>query len=167
MSNRKSSSLDSSMTGKLDKPTRLYFESYIQLLRNSVGSNMFRNLYVRTEEQGVFDALDDGYNSCAFYVSAVLVIFKKLSAIHGTVDSTKKDLFNSGWREIDEPKAGDVLVWEAMQFDDGLKEHIGFYLGKGKAISISWTKKTPIIHDKNFGDSKRKITHVFRLNQWD
>jgi len=150
---------------KTSKPKRLYFESYIQLIHNSVGSNLFCNFYVETPEKGKFDALDDGYNSCAFYVSAVLVIFKKISGIHGTVDSTLKDLQESGWIQVNEPKEGDVIVWEAQQFDDGLKSHIGFSLGNGKTISISSTKKTPIEHSDTF-DGKRKIVNIFRQTDW-
>ena len=147
------------------KPKRLYFESYIQLIRNSIGSNLFRNFYVEVPERGKFDAIDDGYNSCAFYVSAVLVVFKKLSGIHGTIDSTIKDLKESGWIQVNNPKEGDVIVWEAQQFDDGLKEHIGFSLGNCKAISISWTNKTPIEHSDTF-DGKRNIVSIFRQIDW-
>ena len=148
------------------KPRRLYFKSYIQLIHNSVGSNLFRNLYVETPERGEFDALDDGYNSCAFYVSSVLVIFKKLSGIHGTVVSTIRDLTESGWHEVSKPQAGDVLVWEAQQFDDGLKEHIGFSLGNGRAVSTSWANKAVVVHDDVF-DGKRKITKILRQSDWD
>ncbi len=150
---------------KIAKPKRLYFESYIKLIKNSIDSNLFRNFYVETPEQGKFDALDDGYNSCAFYVSAVLVIFKKISGIHGTIDSTIKDLRESGWTEVSEPKEGDVIVWEAQKFDDGLKKHIGFSIGRGKAISMSWTNKNPIEHSDTF-DGKRKIVTIFRQTDW-
>ena len=149
------------------KPLRLYLKSYLQVVRNSVGSNLFRNLYVHTDEKGDFDALDDGYNSCAFFVSAILVLFKKLKGIHGTVGSTVKDLIESGWVEADKPQQGDILVWEAQQFDDGLKEHIGFSLGNKRAISVSWLKKTPVEHDEHFGEDNRKITHIFRMPNWD
>ena len=150
---------------RITQPQRLYFKSYLQLIHNSIGSNLFRNFYVETAERGKFDALDDGSNSCAFYVSAVLVIFKKISGIHGTIDSTIKDLKESGWTEVSEPREGDVIVWEAKKFDDGLKEHIGFSIGNGKAISMSWTKKTPIEHSDTF-DSKRKIINIFRQTNW-
>jgi len=150
-----------------NKPKRLYFKTYIQLIQNSVGSNLFRNFYVSSIEKGEFDALDDGENSCAFYVSSILVIFKKLNGIHGTVNSTIKDLEDSGWTEVEQLKAGDVVLWEALQFDDGLKEHIGFSIGDGRAISISWKEKTPIEHDEHFGDTKRKITHIYRMTDWD
>ncbi len=150
-----------------EKPVRLYFESYLQIVRNSVGSNLFRNFYVRTSAKGKFDAFNDGENSCAFFVSAILVIFKKLSGFHGIVDSVIKDLERSGWQKVQKPQAGDVLVWEAMQFDDAPKQHIGFYIGDSRAISTSWIKKTPVEHEMNFGEAKRKITHVFRMAKWE
>src|SRR5438309_2171997 len=99
-----------------DKPKRLYFKTYLQLIKNSVGTKMFRSFYVYTPEKREFDALDSGGNSCAFFVSAVLVIFSKLGAIHGTVESTIKDLRESGWSEGDNPQAGDILVWDALPF---------------------------------------------------
>ena len=148
-----------------DKPERLYAKSFIQLIHNSVGSNLFRNFYVKTPERGEFDALDDGYNACAFYVSAVLVIFKKISGIHGTIDSTIKDLQESGWIRVNEPKEGDVIVWEAKQFDDVLKEHIGFSIGNDRAISVSWTSKTPMEHSDTF-NGKREIVNIFRQTDW-
>lgn len=148
------------------KPQRLYFKTYLQVIDNSVGSNLFRNFYVTLPDRGEFDALDDGENSCAFFVSSILVIFKKLNSIHGTVESTVKDLKELGWIEADKPKEGDVLVWEAIQFDDGLKEHIGFSIGNGKAISVLWKKKTPIGHDDHFGEANRKITHIYRMSDW-
>jgi hypothetical protein len=149
------------------KPTRLYFKSFMQMIRNSVGARSFRTFYVHTDEQGDFDALDDGSNSCAFFVSSILVLFKKLSGVHGTVASTIKDLGESGWVSVDAPQPGDVLVWEARQFDDGLREHIGFSLGDGRAISTSWTEKTPVEHDEHFGEDNRKILHIFRMEHWD
>jgi Bacteriophage peptidoglycan hydrolase len=149
------------------KPQRLYFKSYLKVVNNSVGSNLFRNFYVQTDDRGEFDAFDDGENSCAFFVSAILVIFKKIQAMHGTVQSTIEDLNKSGWQLVNRPKAGDVLVWEAQQFDDGLKAHIGFYLGDNKAISTSWTKRTPVEHDIHFGKANRKITHIFRMENWE
>lgn len=158
---------DQTVDSSTDKPKRLYFKSYIQVIHNSVGSNMFRNFYVKSLEKGEFDSLDDGENSCAFFVSSILVIFKKLKGIHGTVESTIKDLVDSGWVEVDKPKSGDVLVWEAQQFDDGPKEHIGFSVGDGKAISVSWKKKTPIEHDEHFGATNRGIIHIYRCTSWD
>lgn len=150
-----------------EKPTRLYFKSYMQLIRNSVGSNMFRNFYVKTDSQGEFDAFGDGDNSCAFYVSSVLVIFGKIGHVHGLISSVVEDLKKSGWREVSELQSGDVVVWEAQEFADGPHGHIGFYLGDNRAISTSVRAKTPVEHDVNFGEAKRKITQVFRFDNWE
>jgi hypothetical protein len=150
-----------------EKPQRLYFKTYLQVIRNSVGSNMFRNFYVKTSTRGEFDALDDGENSCAFYVSSILVIFNKIARVHGLVERVVNDMNDSGWIEVDQPKTGDVLVWEAAEHSDGLHTHIGFYMGNNRAISTSSTAKTPAEHDMNFGEAKRKITHIFRTDSWD
>lgn len=149
------------------KLQRLYFKTYLQVLRNSVGTQMFRNFYIRTADGTEMDALSDGSNSCAFYVSSVLALFGKLSGPHGTVKSTLADLEHSGWRTV-EPDAmqpGDVLLWEAMQADDGWFEHVGFYLGDDRAVSTSWTEKKVVEHDVRF-DGKRAIQQAFRAS-WD
>jgi hypothetical protein len=158
---------DESKSAAEDKPKRLYFKTYLKAINNSVGSNLFRNFYVSLTEKGEFDALGDGENSCAFFVSSVLVIFKKLKGIHGTVESTIKDLVESGWIEANQPVGGDILVWEALQYDDGFKKHIGFSIGDGKAISTSREEKTPVEHDQHFEDAKRTITHIYRMTSWD
>lgn len=148
------------------KPRRSYFKTYIQLVKNSVGSEMFRNFYVSTPERGEFDALDDGENSCAFYVSSVLVLFKKAAGVHGTVRSTVEDITQSGWEKVVDPKEGDIIVWEAQNFDDGLKHHIGFYIGDDRAVSTSRSSKKVAEHHKNFNDN-RKIEQIFRMVNWD
>ena len=94
------------------------------------------------------------------------MIFSKLASIHGTVGGTVRDLQERGWQEVKRPEAGDVLVWEAQQFDDGLKQHIGFSIGAGRAISMSWSKKMPVEHDQTF-DGSREIIKVFRQVNWD
>lgn len=128
---------------------------------------MFRNFYVKTEGNGEFDALSNGDNSCAFFVSAILVLCKKLDNVHGTVMSTVDDMQKTGWVLVDGvPAAGDVIEWEALKFEDGIKEHIGFSIGHGRAISTSWTEKTPVEHDDQF-DGKRAITRIFRMPKWD
>ena len=151
------------------KPKRLYFKTYLQLVRNSVGTEMFKSFYVTTPEQGEFDAMADGDKSCAFYVSAVLVLFKKLAGIHGTVESTIRDLVQSGWQEVSEDalEPGDVIVWVRQKFDHGSYEHIGFYLGEGRAVSTSWQDKKVIEHDLKFGSINRPIKCAYRTKWQD
>jgi hypothetical protein len=153
--------------GKLEeKPRRLYFKTYLQVIRNSVGSNMFRSFYVTTPGRGEFDALADGEDACAFYVSSILVIFQKVSAIHGLVERVIEDMRQSGWITVQEPKIGDILVWEGRD-DTARKAHVGFYVGDNKAISNSSKLKVPVEHDMNFGESNRKITQILRMEDWE
>lgn len=150
-----------------NKPQRLYFETYLQLIRRSVGTEMFRNFYVEDPEKGRIDALDDGENSCAFYVSGVLTMFAKLQGVHGTVDSTLKDLENSGWQKVEDIQAGDVILWEAREFPDGVtSRHIGFARNGKRAMSTSWTEKKVIEHDIRF-DGKRAIEQIYRCPSWN
>lgn len=150
-----------------DKPKRLIFKTYKRFIQNSVDSKMFRNFYVADIKNGEFDALLDGENSCAFFVSAVLVVFDKIGGIHGTVGKTLEDMQKSGWVEVKKPIAGDVLVWEKLKMSDGWHEHIGFYIGSSKAISNSSSRRAPALHDKNFNGQNRKIIKILRMKQWD
>ena len=129
---------------------------------------MFRNFYIQTAQGQERDALDDGSNLCAFYVSSVLTLFKKHTGVHGTVQSTVADLRHSGWQQVEETamQPGDVIVWEVMEINGGKYEHVGFYLGQRRAISTSWTKKKVVEHDVHF-DGTRAIKYVFRCLDWE
>ena len=149
-----------------NKTQRLYFKSYLQFIKNSVGSSSFKNFYVKTQDGVEIDALSDGSNSCAFFVSSVLIIFNRLSGVHGTIISTLADLQESGWTEVevDDIKSGDVLLWEEIEFDGNNQGHIGFYIGSNLAVSTSHKEKTVVVHDMTF-EEKRKIEKAFR-NNW-
>jgi hypothetical protein len=154
------------LSGSEEKPVRVYFKSYLKMIENSVGSSMFRNFYVKTASRAEFDAFADGDDSCAFFVSAILVLFKKLDDFHGTVQGTLKDLKKSGWQVVDKPAPGDVLVWEPQDFEGVSKEHIGFYIGSDKAVSTSWKTKTVVEHTVDIGGAARRVTHIFRMPVW-
>jgi hypothetical protein len=154
--------------GDIHKPERLYAKTLLQMIRNSVGTAMFKSFYIRTPERGEFDALGGGDNSCAFYVSSVLVIFKLIGSAHATVDSLIMDLERSGWRVVEpqenaEPRPCDVIVWEAVDAPDGRYEHVGFYIGNRRAISTSYASKVVAEHDLHFGDMQRPIKQIFRF----
>ncbi len=151
-----------------EKPKRLYFKTYLQLIRNSVGTEMFRNFYIQLADGSEIDALSDGSNSCAFYVSSVLTLFGKHSGVHGTVKSTVADLGHSNWRPVEKQamQAGDVIVWEPAEIEGEWYEHIGFYLGDNRAASTSWTEKRVVEHDAYF-DGARDIGQVFRQDTWE
>lgn len=141
------------------KPQRLVKKTFIKFVRNSVGSKMFRNLYLSLDGN-TFDATEDGELSCAFYVSSLLVIFKLIKNVHGTVKSTEKDLEESGWIKAGNPVPGSVIIWEPLANDKHANEHIGFYVGREKAISNSSIKKKITIHNWTY-DNTRKIKVIY------
>ena len=126
---------------------------------------MFRHLYVLENKQKK-DILKNGELSCAYYVSSILKIFDLISQPHTTVKSTIKDMCKSGWQPIKKLKPGNVLVWQDRKFRDGtIHQHLGFYLGQGKAISHRYEKKMPTIHHFTYGQTKtgqpkRKIIQI-------
>ena len=149
-----------------EKPIRLYFKSYLKIIKNAIGSKMFRNFYAKTSTKGEFDAFNDGEYSCAFFVSTILVIFKKISGFHGLVSHTVEDMEKSGWQKVDEHRPGDVVVWEPIDFGNGPVPHIGFAIGNDQAVSTSWKQKCVIEHGINF-NGNRKIEAIYRYSDWE
>ncbi|MEK7154277.1 MAG: hypothetical protein AAB792_01845 [Patescibacteria group bacterium] len=140
-------------------------ESYIKTIKNSVGSNLFRNLYASVNGKKK-DILEDGILSCAVFTSSILYLFKLIADVHTTVRGTAADLEKSGWIKIKKPREGAVLIWEAQEFKSGdAHKHIGFYIGKNKAISNFYKKCYPILHHWTFGVKNgrpvRKVEQIF------
>lgn len=112
------------------------FDTYMAVIENAPGSEMFKNAYADVD--GVKeDITDNGDLSCAFFVSSVLVIFGFIREVHITVASTVKDMENCGWFDTEDPKPGDVVVWGVEHSSDQKHKHIGFFLGDGRAVSNS------------------------------
>ena len=131
-------------------------DTYIAVVKNSVGSKIFRNLYAKVNGKKT-DITRNGELSCAFYVSSVLLLFKFIKEGHATVDSTVKDLKKSGWEKIKKPKIGSVVIWEKIDFSNGdFHKHIGFFIGNNRAISNISELGYPDEHHLTF-DNKRKI----------
>lgn len=135
------------------------FESYCAVIRNSVGTEMFRNFYV-SQDDGVRDIMNDGEFSCAFFVSSVLALFGYIQKPHATVDSAYEDLKKSGWEEVNEPVEGSILFWDEIFFErDGLHAHVGFYIGDEQAISNDYKNGKVTRHHWIF-DGKREVKAI-------
>lgn len=151
---------------KKQKVIPILFDTYIAIIKNSVGSKMFRNSYAKINGKKT-DILKNGMLSCAFFVSSILVLFKLIREIHGTVDGTVRDLEQSGWKKIAKPKVGSVIVWEKIDFGNkNFHKHIGFYIGNNKAISTnSFKKGQPVIHHWTYEIKRnkpiRKVEAIF------
>src|SRR4030043_6705 len=110
----------------------LIYESYLQMIKNSIGTKMFRNLYLEISGKKI-DATENGEMSCAFFVSNVLLIWKLISEGHATIKGILEDMKKNNWVEIPlkDAKPGDVIVWEEKLSKKGrIRPHIGFYIGK-------------------------------------
>ena len=147
----------------------ILYDSYIKAIQNSVGCNLFRNLYAYVNNRKQ-DIARDGELSCALYTSSILVLFKLISERHATTDGLIRDLKKSGWISIKKPRKGAVLVWEERKVK-GKKphKHVGFYIGNSKAISNSYLKRRPVLHHWIFGVKTgkpvRKIEQIFWNNK--
>jgi hypothetical protein len=152
---------------KLESPEFIIFDSYLSAIKNSVGTKIFRNLFVKINGKKN-DVLKNGDLSCAYFVSSVLYLFGLIKEKHATVDGALKDMEKSGWKEIKKPKIGCVILWDLKNE----QRHIGFYMGEKSAISHRPEKRTPVKHhwtygiDKN-GNPKRKILAFYWSKKLD
>ena len=136
------------------------------LVKNSVGAKTFRNSYAAVGGKKK-DILENGRLSCAFFVSSILVLFKLIKEIHATVDGTERDMEKSGWTKMKKPKIGTVLIWEAVNSGRGEHKHIGFYIGKNKAISNHHKKGFPAVHHWTFGEKNGKEGRKVEAIYWN
>lgn len=144
---------------KKQKVQPLLRESYLAMIKNSVGTKMFRSLYAKTAG-GKEDITRRGGLSCAYFVSSILVIFDLIKKIHLTVNGLIEGMEKCGWKRIKNPRKGSILVWEAKKFGNEQHKHIGFFIGDVKAISNNPKKRMPTIHHKTF-KTKRKVEAIF------
>lgn len=145
-------------------------KSLLAIVENSIkgGDNyIFRNLYA--EENGKeIDILENGQNSCAVFVSWILMVIGMIKNSHSTVYGTEKDMLASGWRQIEKLRPGAVIIWEKKMGDNGLLgkkdvefTHIGFCISATEAISNS-SKGTgfPWKHHITYNET-RKIEKIY------
>lgn len=145
---------------KKQKVEPLLKETYLAVIKNSVGTKMFKNLFAKVNSKKK-DIVENGNLSCAFYASSILYLFKLIKDIHATVNGTIKDLEESGWTKIKTPKNGCVLVWAEKDFGNGgLHKHIGFYIGNSNAVSNNSKTGFPTCHNWKEYDN-RKVEKIF------
>lgn len=136
-----------------EKPTLEFFLSYLKTIENSVGSNLFRNLYYRIDGKPL-DVLDDGDLSCAVFASSILYLFGLIKERHTTVVKTIEDINESGWYEIKEPRKGALMLWGFKKKDDGTQgthNHVGFYIDSENAISNDPATRVVARHHPTYG----------------
>ena len=127
----------------------LFFDNYISVIKNSVGTEMFRNWYCTVD--GVkTEVLGDGNLSCPLYLTGVLKIFDLVHETQITVHRALKEMETSGWKEITKPQLGAVIVWGEKLGETGIHKHMGFYLGENLAVSTNDKAKKVITHPLDY-----------------
>lgn len=126
-----------------------YYQTYLAMIRNSIGSLLWRNLFITKADEKQIDILQDGNISCAYYVSSILKQFGYCGAIFTNVLSLEKHLIEYG-RIRKEVFREDIIIpwsviireekkWSEKEdiYGNSIKSHyhIGFYIGSGRAIS--------------------------------
>lgn len=146
------------------KLVSLFEESYLAFIKNSIGTKAFQTFYVKKNGK-LFDVLDKGDLSCAFFVSGVLYLFGLIGRPSLTVARTAEKLMARGAKRIslNKLKPGDVLVWLPRKEKSGVHNHIGFYVGNKQAVSNSDKKRAIVKHNYEF-KGKRKIEMALRPN---
>ena len=136
-------------------------ESYLALIRNSVGASTWKQMFasVNGREQ---DIMNNGDLSCAFFVSSILKMCDLVPQLSVTVFGLIRHLEALHWPVVTEAQAGDILVWETIIDEKGDKHsHIGFSLDDEQAVSNSASTGIIQQHNKTF-DGSRKITAIYR-----
>ncbi len=150
------------MTNKLTIDLK---ETYLAMIKNSVGSKMFQNCFFRNKKGELVDVCDGGKFSCAFFVSSVLEKFNLIECGCVTVSRLEKLLKKAGWFIEKENQEffwqfGSILVWEPKLALDGEKHpHTGFYIGNTRAVSNS-PEFVPAEHHANY-NGDRRILRVY------
>jgi hypothetical protein len=143
-------------------------DTYLAIIKNACGSVIWSNYYALVNGKKE-DIVHDGATSCAFFVSSILKTFDLIKKLHLTVKGTEKDLKESGWQRIkvsSKMPKGSIIIWERkLSVDKQLKKqerhnHIGFYIGDEKAVSIWTYHNFPVIHHWTYNKS-RKIIRVY------
>jgi hypothetical protein len=138
---------------EIAKPALDIFPSYMAMIKNSVGSNLFRNRFFKINDVSI-DVLDDGDLSCAMYVSSILLSLQLIKEPHTTVIGTIADIEEMGWYKITEPKEGALILWGFKKLDDGTQgkhNHVGFYIDAETAISNSSPDRHIVRHHLTYG----------------
>jgi hypothetical protein len=143
---------------------RLFKKNFLMVIRNSAGTNMFRNFYYKN----LGDVLKNGDLSCAFFVSTILLMFNFVDKISFRVVDTVADIQQKGWYKITKLRKGCIVVWNPVIQNGGGHLHIGFYMGSGIAISnrssLGVPGEHPVIYsglDKNRQSKKVTIRAIY------
>lgn len=149
------------LASKEEKMGQALYKSYIAAIKNSIGSRIFRKLYMYDKDADrVVEVLQNGNLSCAYFVSSILFHFGLISELNVNVQETAAAMKAAGWQTVKKPVPGSVIVWDKKYFkkSKAWHGHIGFFVRSGRAISTSSRTGYPVIH--NLRPDGRKIVEI-------
>lgn len=129
-------------------------DNFLNSIKASVGSNLFRNLYVKNKQTGEdIDVLDDGELSCAYFVSVIAYMHGLIDSPHATVSTTLKKLEESGWTKTSEPSVGAVIHWPERNGH----EHVGFVVSQTESVNNDYEVRTPQLRGLTMKDGREPV----------
>ncbi len=114
-----------------------YVYTLLAMAENSVGTNLFQNLYIVRNDH-LEDVTRDGELSCAFSTTAIYHVLGLLASTHSEVKGFEAEVTNDpdNWLQTDEPLPGAVGILEGKRHLDGTvkNRHTFICIGNGMAV---------------------------------
>jgi hypothetical protein len=135
-------------------------KTLLAMVEGSVGTKQFLSLYTAVQSGRRvkhIDVIGRGRFACAYYASSILMLNTLSrsgdgSGLHTTVNETVQDMIDFGWYMIDELQRGAVVIWSPKLASDGQHHrHIGFYVGRNRAVSTDGKTGMPTRHHVTYG----------------
>lgn len=138
-------------------------QTYLALIKNSIGSSMFKSCYFKDSKSQLVDVCKDGEFPCAFYASNILKIIDLVEIAHVTVDSLVTEMERCGWCITKTLSRGAVLIWEArIKVDGEPHRHVGFFVGDHRDDNcVSFVDGIVKSHNLFVGKENRWIEKIY------
>lgn len=132
------------------------YKNYISRINASIGSELFRHLYIVSESGRDTDVAHDGTLSCGIHVSSILSLVGLIDKPHATVAKTLEVMIYHGWHQADAPLPGAIIEWPVSKNGH---HHIGFWLATDTVVSNSITEHVPTIHAETMDDGRKPVAY--------
>ena len=163
-----------------------YYKTYLSMIQSSIGSSLWKHLYITKQDWNSTDILQDWNISCGYFVSSLLKQFNLSPASYANTKSLYQALLDYGWKEVhrggktENIPLGSLIIWGEKQgtekkdiYGNTISGHIhiGFYIGGDRGVSNmsdgfrddNQPPKTPALHHYTYNDT-RTITSIITFN---
>ncbi len=143
------------------------------LATSFLGTNQFRKRFrpVRSAQSPagwrIRDVANNGDDSCASFVSYLLVANNLLGRSRSTVQTMVNAMEGYGWRESEQAAIGGIAVWGCradIELDGSTLGHSGVYVGNDRFVSHSSIVFTPVEHSLQLSDGRLPVAYYTHDN---